>query len=166
MKMKSLSMILVLALVFTAAAACNKAEEKPVGTPIDDLIAAGKAPIEAGALSRGLSPIAPTFTMTLNNLSSSPVSAVNGTVIFFDTDGKALADTITEAGYTDISPIPAGGSITLQIITPNEKAVSGKWIVKDVIYEKPNPMGKDYGTLPFKWASPGHDAALEAEKAK
>jgi hypothetical protein len=51
-------------------------------------------------------------------------------------------------------------------MTPNEKAVSGKWIVKDVIYEKPNPMGKDYGTLPYKWTNPGHDTALEAEKAK
>jgi hypothetical protein len=166
MTRKSLTVILTLALIFAVGAACKKAEEKPAGTPIADLIAAGKSPIEAGRLVRGISPVAPTFTMSLTNASSSPISAVNGTVIFFDADGKVLADTVTEAGYTDISPIPGGGKIELQIMTPNEKAVSGKWIVKDVIYEKPNPMGKDYGTLPYKWTNPGHDTALEAEKAK
>lgn len=166
MTTKALSIALALALILSAGAACNKAEEKPAGTPIEDLVAAGKAPVEAGSLVRGMSPIAPTFTMTLSNLSSSPVSAVNGTVIFFDGDGKALADTVSEAGYTDLSPIPAGGKIELQLMTPNEKAVSGKWIVKDVIYEKPNPLGKEYGTLPYKWTNSGHDAALEAEKAK
>jgi hypothetical protein len=147
-------------------AACKKGEEKPAGIPIADLIAAGKAPVEAGAMVKGISPVAPTFTMTVTNLSSSPISAVGGTVLYFDADGKVLPDTIADAGYADISPIPPGGKIELQIMAPNEKAAAGKWILKDVLYEKPNPMGKEYGTIPFKWSNPGYVAALEAERAK
>ncbi|MCX6561929.1 MAG: hypothetical protein NTZ26_15650 [Candidatus Aminicenantes bacterium] len=166
MKKKILIACVAATLVLGSLAACKKGEEKPAGTPIADLIAAGKAPIEAGAMSKGISPVAPTFTMAVTNLSSSPISAIGGTVIFFDTEGKALPDTIADAGYADISPIPPGGKIELQIMTPNEKAVTGKWILKDVLYEKANPMGKEYGTLPFKWTNPGYAAALEAEKAK
>jgi hypothetical protein len=89
MTRKSLTVILTLALIFAVGAACKKAEEKPAGTPIADLIAAGKSPIEAGRLVRGISPVAPTFTMSLTNASSSPISAVNGTVIFSMPTGKS-----------------------------------------------------------------------------
>jgi hypothetical protein len=156
---------LLLAALITAGSACQ-GEKKPAGTPIEDLIAAGQPPVTVGTLVKGLSPIAPTFTMSLTNVSSSPISAVGGTIIFFDADGKALPDTIKDAGYADVTPIEPGGTVELQIMSSSEKAVSGKWILKDALYEKPNPMGKEYGTLPYKWTNAGYAAALEAERAK
>jgi hypothetical protein len=108
----------------------------------------------------------PTFTMSVANVSDMPVSLINGTVIFFDEQGKALADTIQDAGYTDLSPIAPGAKIELQIMSSNEKAVSGKYLLKDIIYEKTNPQFKEYGALPMKWKNPGYEAALKAEKAR
>ena len=39
------------------------------------------------------------FVMTATNVSDTPVSEFSGTVIFFDKNGKALADTIIRGGY-------------------------------------------------------------------
>ena len=149
-------------------AACDKGSEGPVAgtTPIDELIESGKSPVETGSLSRGISPIAPTFTMGVTNVSDMPVSLINGTVVFFDEAGKVLSDTVQEAGYTDITPIAPGSTIELQIMSSNEKAVSGKYILKEVTYEKMNPKFKEYGALTLKWENPGHDAALSAEKSR
>lgn len=147
---------------------CDKGNSGPVPgtTPIDQLIASGKAPVETGALVRGISPVMPTFTMTVKNVSDMPVSLINGTVIFFDGDGKALPDTVQEAGYTDLSPVEPGATVELQIMSANEQAVSGKYILGEVIYEKSNPQFKEYGALPMKWENPNHDAAVESEKAR
>jgi hypothetical protein len=168
--MKNKTGILILIAIFAAGGltACKKGGDEPVAgtTPIDQLIQAGKSPVETGSMSRGMSPIMPTFTMAVTNVSDMPIKLINGTVIFFDENGKALADTIQEAGYTDISPIDPGAKIELQIMTPNEKAVKGKYILKIVVYEKTNPKFKEYGALPMKWTNKDHDATLEAEKAK
>ncbi len=148
--------------------ACDKGSEGPVAgtTPIDQLIEAGKSPVETGPLSRGISPIMPTFTMDVTNVSDMPVSLINGTVIFFDGGGKALQNTIQEAGYTDITPIAPGSSIELQIMSSDDKAVTGKYILKEVAYEKTNPKFKEYGALTMKWENPGHDDALNTEKSR
>ncbi len=156
---------LVLVLILAAGPAC-KGAKKPAGTPIEELIAAGRPPVTAGNLVKGISPVAPTFTMSLTNVSSSPISAVGGTVIFFDGDGKPLPDSIKEASFADVTPIEPGGTVELQIMAADGKAATGKWIIKDALYEKPNPIGKEYGTLSTKWTNPGYAAALEAERSK
>jgi|GEM_PF-1289698 len=156
-------------LILGSLAACKKdgKEAPPAGTtPIDQLVQAGKSPVEVGNLSRGMSPIAPTFSITVRNVSDAPVKLVNGTVVFFDENGKCLPDTIAESGYTDLSPIAPGDKVELQIMTGNDKAVSGKWIIKEVVYEKPNPLDKKYGNLPYKWTNPNFEAELAAEKNK
>ena len=61
---------------------------------------------------------------------------------------------------------PPGGKIELSIIASDDKAVSGNWIIKEVVYEKPNPVDKTYGSLPYKWTNPNFEAELEAEKTK
>jgi hypothetical protein len=168
MKRKSLCLLLGVALVLGGLAACKKGPEKPPAgtTPIDDLVKAGKSPITVGNLVRGISPVAPTFSVTVANVSDAPVKLINGSVVFFDENGKALADSIQESGYTDLEPIPAGGKIQLSMIAADEKAVSGKWIVKEVVYEKPNPVDKRYGNLSYKWTNPNFEAELSAEKNK
>jgi hypothetical protein len=168
MERKGLCFLLGVVLILGGIAACKKGEEKPPAntTPIDTLIQAGKSPVTVGALVKGISPVAPTFSVTVVNVSSAPVKLINGSVIFFDENGKALADSIQESGYTDLEPIPAGGKVELSMIASDEKAVSGKWIIKEVIYEKPNPVDKLYGNLSYKWTNPNFDAELMAEKNK
>ncbi len=135
-------------------------------TPIGELLRAGKAPIEVGKLIRGMSPVAPTFTVTLANISDRPVSLVKGTVVFFDANGKCLPNSITESGYTDLTPIAPGDSIQLSIMTDVEEAVSGKWVIKEVIYNKKNPLGKEFPDLPYRWTNPNFDSELAAESSR
>lgn len=163
------SLLALLAIPMLAGiAGCGRGGGEPAvaTTPIEQLIKAGKAPVEVTSLSRGISPVAPTFTLKVTNVSSVPVSAVMGTIVYFDGDGKALAGATADSGYSDISPIAPGGSVQLSIMTPEQKAVKGKWILKDILYEKPNPLGKNMGTLSFRWKNPNYDAELAAEKAR
>lgn len=166
--MKSTFNLLFFACMAAVVSGCGeKADEPVVGTtPIDQLIQAGKPPVETGRLSRGMSPVMPTFTMTVSNVSDMPVSLINGTVVFFDENGKALPDTVQDAGYSDLSPIAPGAQIELQIMSSNDKAVSGQFFLKDALYEKTNPKFKEYGALPMKWKNPNYDAELKAAKAK
>lgn len=168
MNKKTFCLLLGILLALGGLVACKKTDEKPPAntTPVDQLIQAGKSPITIGALVKGISPVAPTFRVTVENVSDAPIKLINGSVVFFEENGKALADAIQEAGYTDLSPIPAGGKIELSLIAADEKAVSGKWIIKDVIYEKPNPVDKLYGNLSYKWTNPNFEAELAAEKNK
>jgi hypothetical protein len=165
------SMALVAALIFPACGKAKKegSEEAVQTTPIDQLIQAGKAPVEVSGLSRGISPLAPTFSLSVTNVSNCPVSLLNGTVIFFDKDGAVLPDTKAETGYGDLSPIEPGAKVDLSIITQNESAVTGQWIIKEVVYEKPNPMGESWTALRMKWTNPKFEVELaeaEARQAK
>ncbi|MCX6567194.1 MAG: hypothetical protein NTW38_12380 [Candidatus Aminicenantes bacterium] len=168
MNEKIFCFVIGIALVIGGTAACKKGAEKPPAgtTPIDQLIQAGKAPVGIGSLIKGISPVAPTFSVLVVNVSDAPVKLINGTVVFFDENGKPLPEAVQEAGYTDLSPIPPGDKIELFIIASDDRAVTGKWIIKDVIYEKPNPVDKLYGNLPFKWTNPNYEAELAAEKNK
>jgi len=154
------------ALLASGLASCEKADPGPVPgtTPIDELIQSGRSPVETGSMVRGISPIMPVFKMSVKNVSDVPISLINGTVLFFDGEGKVLADTVQEAGYTDLSPIEPGGSIELQIMTGDERAVTGQYILKEAIYEKTNPKFPEYGGISMKWENAGHDAAVAAAK--
>ena len=168
MNKKIFYLLLGAVFVIGGLTACNKGAKKPPAgtTPIDQLIQAGKAPVSVGSLVKGISPVAPTFSVQVVNISDAPVKLINGTIVFFDENGKTLPDAVQEAGYADLSPIPPGEKIELSIMASDDKAVTGKWIIKDVIYEKPNPVDKLYGNLPFKWTNPNFEAELAAEKSK
>lgn len=168
MNKKTFCLLFGLVLVIGGITACKKGADKPPAgtTSVEQLIAAGKAPVDVGSLVRGISPVAPTFSVQVTNVSDAPVKLINGTIVFFDENGKALTEAVQEAGYTDLSPIPPGEKIELSIIASDDKAVTGKWVIKDVIYEKPNPVDKLYGNLPFKWTNPNFEAELAAEKNK
>ena len=135
-------------------------------TPIADLIKAGKPPVVVSNLFRGISPIAPTFTVSVTNVSDSPVSMVNGVVLFFGENEAFLADSKKDMGYGELSPIKPGEKIELSTMTDNEKAISGKWIIKEVVYEKPSPLGKNMGSIMMKWTNPGFEAEVAAAEVK
>jgi hypothetical protein len=164
-------MMIMFAVFFlvSVTATCRKTGESESAqgtTPIDDLIKAGKGPIEVGPLFRGISPIAPTFTLTLKNISDRPVKTVSGTVLYFDENDKLVPEAKAELNYGDLTEIKPGESIKLSTMTENEKAVKGKWIIKQVIYLKTNPVDKIYGDLPYKWTNPNFEAELKAAEIK
>lgn len=146
---RSFASAIGIVLILGSVAACTSGSEeaatadapKTATIAVAQLIEAGKPPVEIGNLIRGISPVMPTFSVSVANVSDAPVKLIKGTVVFFDEDGKCLPDTIAESGYTDLSPIAPGATITLQMMVQNEKASSGKWILKEVIYEQPNPLG-------------------------
>jgi hypothetical protein len=165
---KTASIALIgLVLLLGGLTACDKGGKKAPAntTPIDQLIQAGKPPVEIGHLTRGISPVAPTFTVAVTNVSDRPVSLLSGVVLFYDEAGAYIPDSKTEMGYSDVSPIAAGARIELQTMTRNEKAVAGKWIIKQVIYSKPAPV-KGLGELDFKWTNKDFDAEVAAAEAK
>lgn len=169
MKRRPEILALAVVLVFAAAmAACGKKGSEPIKgtTPIADLIAAGKAPVVMGSLTRGISPVAPTFMVSLTNISDCPIKTVSGTVVYFDKDGKFLPEAKVDSGYAELTAIKPGERIELSTIAKDENAVTGHWIVKQVIYLKMNPVDKLYGELPYKWNNPNYDAELEAASKK
>jgi hypothetical protein len=134
-------------------------------TPIADLIKAGKPPVVVSGLFRGISPVAPTFTVSVTNASDCPVSMLQGVVLFFDEAGAVLADSKKDMGYGELSPIKPGEKIELSTMTQNEKAISGRWIIKEVVYEKPSPI-KNMGSIMMKWTNPNYDAEVAAAEVK
>ena len=162
-------LILVVIFLVSVTASCKKTGETGSAkgtTPIEDLIKAGKGPIEVGSMFRGISPIAPTFTLTLKNISDRPVKTVSGTVLYFDENDKLIPESKAELNYGELTEIRPGDAIKLSTMTENEKAVKGKWIIKQVIYMKTNPLDKTYGDLPYKWTNPNYEAELKAAEIK
>jgi hypothetical protein len=151
-------------------AACGKGgdsgDKAAATTPMADLIKAGRPPVTVGNLFRGISPVAPTFTVSVTNVSDCPITLLKGMVMFFDENGALLPDTKQESGYGDLSPIRPGEKIELSMMTGNEKAASGKWIIQEVVYEKPSPLGKNMGTIDMRWTNAAFEAELAAAEAK
>lgn len=162
-----MSTVLILAGLFVACGKGGDGGAKAAGTttPITDLIKAGKPPVVVSGLFRGMSPVAPTFTVSVTNVSDCPVSIIQGTVLFFDESGAVLPDSKKDMGYGELSPIKPGEKIELSTMTPNEKAISGKWIIQEVVYEKPSPI-KNMGSIMMKWINPNFDAEVAAAEAK
>jgi hypothetical protein len=166
------ALVSAIALSFILAAlfaACGKGGDSgakaAATTPIADLIKAGKAPVVVGNLFRGMNPVAPTFTVSVTNVSDCPVSMIQGAVLFFGENGAFLPDSRKDMGYGELSPIKPGEKIELQTMTDNEKAISGKWIIREVVYEKPSPI-KNMGSIMMKWTNPSFDAEIAAAEAK
>jgi hypothetical protein len=156
---------LIFVLLFAACGKGGDGGAKAATTPIADLIKAGKPPVVVSGLFRGMSPVAPTFTVSVTNVSDCPVSIIQGAVLFFGENGAFLLDSRKDMGYGELSPIKPGEKIQLSTMTDNEKAVSGKWIIREVVYEKPSPI-KNMGSIMMKWTNPDFDSEVAAAEAK
>ncbi len=176
MKCKAGNLILIVILAAVGWTACRKNENNRIAgtTPIEQLIQAGKSPIEAGPMSRKMNRDATEFVMTLTNVSDTPVKEFDGTIILYDENGKALADTIMRSSYNvapggnnKLPPINPGAKFDVIYSATNEKAVSGMFIIREVLYKKKvDPKFKDSIEMWLKWTNKDYDAILKAEKAK
>ncbi len=167
MNRRAFAPIAALLVLVIIVSACQKSEKTPAvaTTPIAELIKAGKPPVLMGSMTRSISPVAPTFTISVTNVSDCPVESLKGVVVYFDKDDKFLPGSQTDAGYAELTAIKPGEKIELQTIASDENALTGKWILKEVIYMKPNPVDKKFGDLPYKWTNPNFEAELAAATA-
>lgn len=156
---------LVLAALVASGCGDGGAPGGSEGTPIDELIAAGKAPVEVTGLSRSMGPI-PTFRGSIQNLSASNIDMISWTAVFLDRDGKPVGEPVP-GGYAEaLQPVEPGERIEGMFLAPAEEAVSVRVIVKDVVYRKPNPANEMLGELRMKWQNPGHDAEVAAAQGR
>ena len=170
MNRKTGTFMVIAAVMFFAAtlATCKKTGNGAVqgATPMAELLKAGKPPVALGSMMRGISPIAPTFNMTVTNVSDCPIKSLMGTVVYFDSDGKFIPGSPVDSGYAELTTIKPGEKIELSTMSNDENAATGKWILKEVIYMKMNPVDKLYGELPYKWTNPNYEAELAAATNK
>ncbi len=156
----------VLALVFllVTLSGCKSPGGKPAGVvPIKEALAAGRSPVELGSVVPMLvSPAAPTFKVTVKNITDAPLDSIGWMAIAFDENGKPIPEGEVEGGYADpLDPIAAGEARQLSFMVQFENAASVKLVLKDVIYKAPNPLGKKFGDLAFKWENPYYEADLQ-----
>jgi hypothetical protein len=157
--------VLVLVILLTALYSCQRqGEEKPAGTvPVKVALAAGRSPVQMGSVVPMLvSPVAPTFKVTVKNITDAPLDSLAWTAVAFDENGNSLPEGELEGGYADpLNPIAAGETRELSFMIQVEKTASVKLVLKEVIYRGPNPLGKKFGDLPYKWTNPFYAAELQ-----
>ncbi len=159
------SPVLVLVFLALALVCCQRqGEEKPAGTlPVREVLAAGRSPVEIRSIVPMLvSLAAPTFKVTVKNVTDAPLTSIVWTAVAFDENGNPIPEGEVEGGYADsLNPIAAGETSELSFMIQVEKTASVKLVLKEVICKAPNPMGKKYGDLPYKWTNPYYAAELK-----
>ncbi len=162
------ALVLVPAILILALAACRReAEAPPEGAqPVSVVLAAGRAPVDMGpAIPMLVSIGAPTFKVTVKNVTDAPLDAILWTMVPFDESGHLLVEGETDGGYADaLNPIAAGESSELNFMISVAEAARVKLVLKEVIYRAPNPLGKEYGSLPMKWTNPFYAAELKTAR--
>jgi hypothetical protein len=157
--------VLVLVILLTALYSCQRqAEEKPAGTlSVREVLAAGRSPVQMGSVVPMLvSLAAPTLKVTVKNVTDAPLTSIVWTAVAFDENRNPIPEGEVEGGYADsLNPIAAGETSELSFMIQVEKAASVKLVLKEVIYKAPNPMGKKYADLPYKWTNPYYAAELK-----
>jgi hypothetical protein len=134
--------------------------------PIDELIAAGTCPVEVVSFAPEFSPVMPQFAVTLKNLSDKKVKLINWTVMVFDENGQLLPEGKVDSGYGELGGIAPGE--TIEGLMPSlEGAVSGKIVIKSVVYESQPPGAEDNQalqrmTIAMTWENPSYEAEVAA----
>lgn len=159
--------VLVLGMPFTQS--CGKIENAPPAgtTPIKQLIAEHKAPVEVMSFGVDSNLVVRRFRVALKNVCDKPVKMVLWTQLFFDAGGKLLSDVKRDGGFTEVSAVAPGETYEGVMLVP-EKAATGRIVVKSVTYESLPPGAEDNPTMQmykinFVWKNPDHDAAVRAQ---
>jgi hypothetical protein len=167
MKAQRTAILALVILLVTLFGCKNPGGGKPAGVvSIKEALAAGRAPVEIGSVvPMPVSSAAPTFKVTVKNVTDTPLDSILWTAVVFDEKGNILPEGEVEGGYTDpLNPILAGEACELSFMIEDEKAASVKLVLKEVIHKGPNPLAKSNGDLPHKWTNPFY--AAEMRKAR
>ena len=155
---------LLLVLLLVALSGCKSPGGTPAGVvPIKEVLAAGRSPVEVGSpVPILVSPAAPTFKVTVKNITDAPLDSISWTAVAFDENGKPIPEGEVEGGYAEpLNPMAAGEARELSFMISLENAASVKLVLKEVIYKAPNPVDKKLGDLANKWTNPYYEAELQ-----
>ena len=164
MKVQRISVLALVFLLVTLFSCQKPGGEKPAGVvPIKEALAAGRSPVEVGSpVPMLVSPVAPTFKVTVKNVTDAPLDSISWTAIAFDENGKPIPEGEIEGGYAEpLNPLAAGEARELSFMLQVENASSVKLVLREVIYKAPNPVDKKYGDLAYKWENPYYQAEMQ-----
>jgi hypothetical protein len=152
---RTLIQVLTCACLLVSVTSCGSKEKVPDGLSMDQLIQAGRSPVEIKGVQRSIGPV-PSFRMTLANLSDRKVDSVLWTVLLFKADGKPLEGGRAEGGYAEFPGIAPGGSVDGMVSAGSDEAATARLFVREVVYtEKALDM-----EISKKWTNPKHDAEV------
>lgn len=130
-----------------------------------DLIRQGKGPLEVRSISRSIVDLpngAAMFNVTLKNHANTTISMFNAVAVLFDGEGKPADPPTAESGWAELGGISADSEVQLSMALPGKGVARMRLVLKDLVYEAPNPLGKNMGTLGMKW----NNKAWQDEVAK
>lgn len=138
----------------------------PGTTPIRQLIAEKRSPVEVVSFSPDPNPVVRRFKVVLKNVSDKPVKMVRWTQLFFAADGALLDSGKRDGGFAELSGIAPGESYESVMIVA-ESAASGRIVLKSVTYESLPPGAENDPSMKlykidFQWKNPDHDATVRA----
>ena len=162
-------LVLVAVLGLSLAACDEKTKKLPADVQsMEQLKAAGKGPLELVSAMRSIAPLpnGAVFNVTVKNRSDRTIKVFKSTLVAFDSDKKLVELEHPESGWGgDIEGLAAGETVKLQVMVPTEKATKLKLVFNEAIYDVPNPMGEQYGTLAMEWKNAKAEQELSAARA-
>lgn len=167
--MRALRLTCLFAVAVGLAACGSKTTGPPPGTtPMQDLIKAGKAPLEVVAFTPMLNPMMPQFKLVLKNVSDKDVKAVKWTALFLDKDGKLLPDGKQDGGYAELGGIAAGETLE-GVSSAVGSCASGRLVIQSVVYETLPPGAEkneamSHMRISMVWKNPTYEAEVAAAK--
>lgn len=138
----------------------------PGTTPIRQLIAEKRSPVEVVSFSPDPNPVVRRFKLVLKNISDKPVKMVRWTQLFFAADGALVDSGRTDGGFAELSGIAPGETYEGVMIVA-DSAAKGRIVLRSVTYESLPPGAEDNPSMRlykinFQWKNPDHDATVRA----
>lgn len=158
-------LLALLTLATLVVAGCGGPDGPPPGTtPMKDLLAAGRAPVEVVAFATAGNPVMPQFNLSIKNVSDAKVTAVQWTAVFTAADGSPVPDGQVDGGYAELGGIPAGETLQGRTGAP-QGAARGRLVLRSVLYEALPPGAETNESLRMmtfakKWTNPAYDKEL------
>ncbi|MBI4859969.1 MAG: hypothetical protein HY815_06860 [Candidatus Riflebacteria bacterium] len=172
--MRPWSSILVLMLVAAVwMTGCGSGEEEslpPGCTPLKELVASGRSPIQVSSARVWPNPLMKQFKVSLMNVCDKRIKTVEWTTLLYDEAGKLLPDGQRPGIFNELIGVKPGESWE-GVMVVGDATVTGKIVLKSVVYESA-PRGAEgkkalsQFKMMFRWKNPKHDADVAAAGGK
>ncbi len=135
--------------------------ERPVER-LEQLEAAGRPPLDLSAVAEQGHPPLPTYRATVRNASDRPVRRVIATVVYLDSNGRALPGENHDVAFgSPLEAIAPGVTIETKFLSRVDSASEARLVVRVVVFLE---KGAGADPVPREWKNPRYKADLaEAE---